>query len=948
MPKVIGHTPPWLSRPSPGAKIFSDPAPQSPASPSKRSSYLSSPSSTHYQGRRRLVASRGTELFTVVGNKIRWADLATVRDEWEENAQSGSNRFGRSRIGGTETTEESIYRTLDVSIYYQIRQIAVSPSGVFLAISTEHTVHIAVLPPSSRLREHDRTPLKLKTYQLGPTIHVIPESPLSAVLWHPLAAAGISTDSIVTVTAEAAVRVWELDRANKWSFERPSLAIDLRKLADGVSCDQDFEPSGFGKARGFSVDEVDMEVSAACFGGRGRDDEDAWASMTLWVAMRNGDIYALCPLLPSKWKPTSTTIPSLSTTVVSRMASIAGEEADMDERRAVDQQYEWVQEIDNEEPLLMDSTESLGEFEVRLRPQNPSAIPRLQGPFAIQPEDDEQDIEISDILVFPARLDGDELLGEDEYEDFDLGAYSAVPFTTLCVATPQDEMWVAIDLDGVSGQWLPRRGRSAFSLPSSDAKELTLIDTFAFDDSNMDPASNWPMFAVDLVHDHTAFLTTSRQIYSISLNEWVTRLAAELTGTEPVDARLRTRLETSCQDQVCVVNKIIDLPETSEVLSAPTVINEVSLGYFLIAPTPSTAYAVFFDQVHLRSSFIEPSSPELTATSPSRLNSQVARTNGGEDHDDLETLPTRSPYVPAKIFYANHLQPLEQIRQRLPPNLKRAMLERPMRLSPAMLEIMTYAHRTIGAQSAELEKAAAELFRRCDRLREELGDQVRQMSELAQRLQTLRPTAEGDEEDQDGQPKEAKTPDARLQQAKERQANLMARYEALRRKVGRLGSTHRDLTPKEKAWMEEISSLAKNVGVDVDDKDAKSATDDVNSRLHKRFETVKHLSQELLEESKQLEKQQQGSQQQQQQQSLGAAPDRGDSAMTSSLSASAMSMAGSRSVLSTSSSSALTQPFGVSSRLQKERIAEVMKMVEREGAIIEGVMERLQRLKAEY
>ncbi|KAL2433735.1 hypothetical protein ABEF95_010078 [Exophiala dermatitidis] len=649
----------------------------------------------------------------------------------------------------------------------------------------------------------------------------------------------------------------------------------------------------------------------------------------------------------------------------------------MDERRAVDQQYEWVQEIDNEEPLLMDSTESLGEFEVRLRPQNPSAIPRLQGPFAIQPEDDEQDIEISDILVFPARLDGDELLGEDEYEDFDLGAYSAVPFTTLCVATPQDEMWVAIDLDGVSGQWLPRRGRSAFSLPSSDAKELTLIDTFAFDDSNMDPASNWPMFAVDLVHDHTAFLTTSRQIYSISLNEWVTRLAAELTGTEPVDARLRTRLETSCQDQVCVVNKIIDLPETSEVLSAPTVINEVSLGYFLIAPTPSTAYAVFFDQVHLRSSFIEPSSPELTATSPSRLNSQVARTNGGEDHDDLETLPTRSPYVPAKIFYANHLQPLEQIRQRLPPNLKRAMLERPMRLSPAMLEIMTYAHRTIGAQSAELEKAAAELFRRCDRLREELGDQVRQMSELAQRLQTLRPTAEGDEEDQDGQPKEAKTPDARLQQAKERQANLMARYEALRRKVGRLGSTHRDLTPKEKAWMEEISSLAKNVGVDVDDKDAKSATDDVNSRLHKRFETVcqgslfgsqerfsdaialkhqlillcqkvKHLSQELLEESKQLEKQQQGSQQQQQQQSLGAAPDRGDSAMTSSLSASAMSMAGSRSVLSTSSSSALTQPFGVSSRLQKERIAEVMKMVEREGAIIEGVMERLQRLKAEY
>jgi hypothetical protein len=109
MSKVIGHTPPWLSRPSPGAKIFSDPAPESPASPSKRSSYLGTPPSADYQGPRRLVASRGTELFTVVGNKIRWADLAAVRDEWEENSHSGSSRFGLSRSGG-DAPEQQAYR----------------------------------------------------------------------------------------------------------------------------------------------------------------------------------------------------------------------------------------------------------------------------------------------------------------------------------------------------------------------------------------------------------------------------------------------------------------------------------------------------------------------------------------------------------------------------------------------------------------------------------------------------------------------------------------------------------------------------------------------------------------------------------------------------------------------------------------------------------------------
>ena len=40
--------------------------------------------------------------------------------------------------------------------------------------------------------------------------------------------------------------------------------------------------------------------------------------------------------------------------------------------------------------------------------------------------------------------------------------------------------------------------------------------------------------------------------------------------------------------------------------------------------------------------------------------------------------------------------------------------------------------------------------------------------------------------------------------------------------------------------------------------------------------------------------------------------------------------------------------LGVSSRLQKERIADVMAMVEREGAVIDAVAQRLDKLKVEY
>lgn len=946
MPKVIGYTPPWLSRPSPGAKIFSDPAPQSPSSPSKRSSYLTTPpSSTDYQGPRRLVATRGTEIFTVVGNKIRWADLVSVRDEWEDGFQSGNSRSGLSRATDSDAQNHA-YRTLDVSVYYKIRQMVISPSGSFLAICTEHTVHIAVLPPSSRLSENESSPLKLKTYQLGPTIHVIPESPLASVLWHPLASSSNSTDCIVTITAEAAVRVWEIDRSNKWSFERPALAIDLRKLADGVSSDQDFEPSGFGKTRGFSVDDFDMEVSSACFGGRGRSDEDPWAAMTLWVAMRNSDIYALCPLLPSKWAPTPTTIPALSTAAVSRIASVSTESNDQVERKAADQQYEWASELDREETQLVESADSLGQHEVCLRPQNPSAIPRLQGPFSVQPSDDDTDIEISDIFVFPAILDEQEILsGEDDDDDL-FNTSGTVPFTTVCVATPDNELWFAIDLDGVSGQWLPKKGRSAFGLPSADAKELTLIDTFALDDSLAGNTANWPTFTVDVVHNYSVFLTSTNRVYSLSLNDWITRLAAELTGSEGEDHGLKTRLETSVASPVCITNKLLETSEQSaEVLSAPAIIDDTGLGYFLLTSTVNTPYAVSFDQAHLRASTIEPSSPELSSLSPSRI---LGRIPDQPVIDDVAALPSRSPYTPASIFYVNHLQPLDNLRGRLPPNLKKVLVERPLRLSPFTLEIMTAAHRTVSVQTSKLENAASELFRRCERLREELGDQVKQMTDLAQRLQRLQP---GGEEDENGEVKVAKSHQDRIVEAKDKQAKLVARYEAVRRTVGRLGGRKRELSSKETAWINEIDVLASAVGIGSDGAEGKP--DDDRSRLDARYDTVgqdvltlstrintniilqvKKLSSSLLEESQMVEKQ-------------SPALEQSVSSLSASTSLS-RSRASIGTAVSNGGSGSGSTLFGVSSRLQKERIADVMAMVEREGAVIDAVVQRLDKLKVEY
>lgn len=245
-------------------------------------------------------------------------------------------------------------------VYGLIKQIIPSPNGAFLAIVTEHTVHISVLPDSSHLSSSDSDSIRLKTYQLGPTTHVIPEAPVVSALWHPL---GLHTNlggCIVTITADAAVRVWELDRNNHWSFDQPTLAIDLKKLVDGTSSDQDFTPSGFGKSKGFSADVIDMEVASACFAGSGNEKEDAWAPMTLWVAMRPGDLYALCPLLPSKWQAPSTTIPSLSAAIIPKLGALEQEPEESEEELiACRQQYDWLSELDEQEPLDTPGSETI-------------------------------------------------------------------------------------------------------------------------------------------------------------------------------------------------------------------------------------------------------------------------------------------------------------------------------------------------------------------------------------------------------------------------------------------------------------------------------------------------------------------------------------------------------------------------------------------------------------
>ena len=259
------------------------------------------------------------------------------------------------------------------------------------------------------------------------------------------------------MTADAAVRLWELKKESRGSFDSPTLDIDLRKLHFATSGQDDVSSETLGTNRGFSLDNLGMEVASACFGGTGSDEESGWSAMTLWVAMSEGDVFALCPLLPSRWQPSSTLIPSLTATIAARNAFRESSELSVEEDQIYQAQFEWLKDIDNQEPFMVTGKNEFTEIPIFARPSIYNAAPKLQGPFRILPGDIEDSLDLATIHVIAAKLDADELLGLDEDEElFEPPDIPGISASIVCLITVYGQVFICLDLAGVEGQWLPR------------------------------------------------------------------------------------------------------------------------------------------------------------------------------------------------------------------------------------------------------------------------------------------------------------------------------------------------------------------------------------------------------------------------------------------------------------------------------------------------------------
>ncbi|CCU81572.1 hypothetical protein BGHDH14_bgh00310 [Blumeria hordei DH14] len=791
MPKVISFTPEWLSRPNPVHDIFTGPELKLP--PSKPTVTYDGAGASIKRitkpGPRRNLARRGTEIFVAVEKEIRWTDLARQKEAWEnlqDMKYSGKEDERSTYSSQSKIAQSQSYRTFKTPVAEDIRQLIISPNESYMAILTTHTVHIAILPESAQLWSPDPDPLRMSSYTLGPTTHVTSQAGIVSVIWHPLGANG---SCVLTVTEDAIVRVWELSIGNHGTFDRPTLGIDLKKLVDGTTIDQDFQATESSVSKTFSPDSFEMEVASACFAGK---DCGGWSPMTLWIAMRGGDVYALCPLLPTKWSPPASLIFSISESIAAKIAASEDDPLILQREKAIfQQQLVWITEIDEQESF---KTENIAEGSTDIilnRPSKPGKIPRLQGPFEIElaPEDtsDEIDELLSDILVIGCHGSHEEL-GNTYHQNIEKD-FDDLSVNVVCLLSSSGRLSICLDLDGVEAEWLPKSVSEV--MDSLEEDETPSLLTFEAMDMLMETEiwhGDWPVFSPDVTSRYSLFVTSASTVSFVDLSPWVSRLEAEF---EDSSAGSDFRINILAKNRGSIRERLYSQKPISRSLplSASLLIRTPDLGYFLLTASPHGPMSLIFE---------EPESILETSRSASQSLDYVSKSQ----RPQIICEP-RPVYVPSHSLEKSHKLP--EFLDRLNRSRFKRLLKEEVRLSPATLCVMTEAHKVLSDETYRIGTGAAELFRRCERLQIDLLSHIKKADEVASRVDSVIGLDHAD-----GTFKSRTEAIAeRFNAVKSRQKELADRTEKLRQKMAQ--SISQPLSEREKSWIEEVNKIENKV-----------------------------------------------------------------------------------------------------------------------------------------
>ena len=740
--------------------------------------------------------------------------------------------------------------------------------------------------------------------------------------------------------------------------------MDLTRLANGQTAEDDFSPPKDSSNRTFSAESVDLDVASACFGGIADPAEDVWSAMTLWVATKFGTLYALCPFLPRKWRSSSSALRSVSTDFTLKLQVLRSDDSENDDQ--AENQLKWTCALAEQDEHATHEHLEPEATHIYSRPDLFGAVPKLQGPFAVATDENDEDVELSDIYVIPSSYSE----GSMEEDDDSINSPPTPSFTTISLVSRVGRVYLCPSFRRIEAMWLPQRS-STFTVPDDDEEVIIdyhltpfeILDTLNPLDAD---DAEWPTITRDTMSSEGFFLTHSMGVHYISVSPWAQALEDELQSGSTEG--LSTRLDILRQSAVTIREQIIQFQSDiqdgfNSSPSASLVIDDSDLGYLLLTVHESAPHLALF------STSSQPEGQVYIKPDPDATTSDVKPTPQSQ-HSSSFTYSSphhahREIYTPAAIFsrQSNLLQHLGA-RLSISGNSDQAPQSRN---SSTTLAGLSSVHRETSAETAALGASVADLFVTCHRLQEGLRDQIHNVRRLNERISRV----VGKDSDQyagriggGGINEEVQE---RVERAETNQEELMNRLKSLRHNISSLGGQDKKLSKEEEKWIHDMQSLARatlgknatkstldhddshnpseeNIEDDVmlphmrakatDDGDAQSSSSDDASQDDEQYANEDSPPQRPTSQSLQDRH--------------DRAHDLAQALITeipkgSSLNESVASFTSSMS--STISSNRWGEGIHVPHDTKKRRMREIMAMIDREKALVDATTGRLERLK---
>ncbi|KAF8665610.1 hypothetical protein AX16_000066 [Volvariella volvacea WC 439] len=460
-------------------------------------------------GRRQVMILKDAELLVAAGKELRITSL-------------GDAKLSRN--------SKKTYKTLHTpNVQFEIHQIVLNPSGKLLAVAGAFQVAVIVMPRAGSTRLIPQT-IDCKTVAVGQFYHAsATATPIAKIDWHPWGDAG---STLLVMTIDGKLREYDISMDN----EEPTQVLS-------------FVPERRTKSY-VAEDSSEREVASFSL-GKGRAD---WGPLTVYVVMKSGDVYAICPYMPKNASIPSSYVHSLECFISAKQEFLSKDSsaASKDFSTLYDYQRKYVTALLKQLPpgTVFPATS-------RSVPMHPpttiKASPARQGPFLLQPS--------------PRLLEGSEggdatdiaylTFGVDE-DPNDADGAQTEHLGVVLLAYQDGKVDLCLDVEKVEARWetkhLPQNELPMLAVYESiDLGILKNLNTVS--STKAEPPitdllqGNHPVFIPDPIYDDTIYLYHAFGVHLLHLGPVLQNLADALRA-EDNSAALDSALKTSATTTV--------------------------------------------------------------------------------------------------------------------------------------------------------------------------------------------------------------------------------------------------------------------------------------------------------------------------------------------------------------------------------------------------------------